>query len=338
MVTIKDVALKSGFSVTTVSKALNDYSDISSSTKQLILNLCEEMGYIPNQSARSLVTQKSYTIGIIFEAVTGVGLEHPLFSKILESFKSIVEVEGYDIMFLSKNMGKQNGSYLQHSRRKQVEAILVLCGEFDNPEMHDLYKSDIPVIVIDFGFAGVKNVTSNNRSGVRQAVKYLVDLGHTKVANIHGGLKSYIGGQRKEFFISALKKYNLEYKDEYIVEGENFSKDDGFKAMNKILLLEDQPTAVFCASDMLAIGAIQAIRQAGKSVPEDYSIIGFDGIDIGQIISPRLTTIKQDTLKIGKISASKILQMIKEKQKVNVGETFTVDTYLINGETTKVFR
>ena len=209
MVTIKDVALRSGYSITTVSKALNDYSDISSNTKKLILDLCDEMGYIPNLSARSLVTQKSYTVGIIFEAVTGVGLEHPLFSKILESFKSKIEVEGYDIMFLSKNMGKQNGSYLQHSKRKQVEAILVLCGEFDNPEMHDLYTSDIPILVIDFGFAVVLNFTSNNKSVVGQAVKYFKHLGHSSIANIHGGVTSYIGSQRKDYFVDAMNKYNL---------------------------------------------------------------------------------------------------------------------------------
>ncbi len=338
MVTIKDVALRSGFSITTVSKALNDYPDISSTTKQKILALCDEMGYIPNYSARSLVTQKSYTIGVIFEAVTGVGLEHPLFSKILESFKSKVESAGYDIMFLSKNMGKQNGAYLQHSRRKQVEAIFVLCGEFGNPEMMDLYKSDIPTLVIDYGYAGVANVTSNNKSGVFQAVKYLKDLGHTSIANIYGGASSYIGNTRKQFFIEAITKNKLELNEDYLVLGEDFSKGDGFKAMNHILSLPTQPSAVFCASDMLAVGAIQAIREAGKNVPKDYSVIGFDGIDLGQIITPRLTTIKQDTNKMGIIAAAHILQMIKDKTKVNIGETYTVDTYLIHGESTKVLR
>lgn len=338
MVTIKDVALRSGFSITTVSKALNNYSDISLSTKKMILELCDEMGYIPNLSARSLVTQKSYTIGIIFESVTGVGLEHPLFSKILESFKNVVEASGYDIMFLSKNMGNHGGSYLQHSKSKQVEAIFVLCGEFDNPEMQDLYSSDMPILVIDFGYAGVKNVTSNNKSGVRQAVKYLADLGHTKIANIHGGNQSYIGKSRRQYFVESMKKYSLDFRDEYMVVGEYFSKEDGFKAMNQIMELVDQPTAVFCASDMLAIGAIQAINQAGKNVPNDYSIIGFDGIDIGQIINPKLTTIKQNTSKMGILAANHILKMIEEKIKVNIGETFTVDTYLINGETTQLIR
>lgn len=337
MVTIKDISKRSGFSVTTVSKALNNYSDISDATKKKILDLCDEMGYVPNLSARSLITQKSYTIGIIFEEVTGVGLQHPLFSKIMESFKNTVEAQGYDIMFLSKSMGQQRGSYLEHSKRKQVEGILVLCGEYNSDEMNALYKSDLPIIVVDFDTDLVSNITSNNIQGVEEAIKFLNDLGHTKIANIYGGEYLYIGGHRKFAFERAMNKYNLEIKDEYQVSGELFSKENGYEAMKKILSLEEQPTAVFCASDMLAIGAIQAIREAGKSVPEDYSIIGFDGIDVGQLISPRLTTIRQDSRRMGKIAGNSILQMINDKNKRRITEKFTVDTYLINGETTKIY-
>jgi LacI family transcriptional regulator len=338
MVTIKDVSKRSGYSVTTVSKALNNYSDISASTKQKILALCEEMGYVPNLSARSLVTQKSYTIGIIFEEVTGVGLQHPLFSKILESFKNVVEAEGYDIMFLSNKMGHSNGSYFEHSKRKNVEGILVLCGEYSSDEMIQLYKSDIPTIVIDFEYENVSQVTSNNIKGVDQAVRYLKELGHTKIANIYGGEYLYIGALRMNAFKRAMDKYDLVDVEEYNVPGEFFSKENGYQAMLQLLELQDPPTAIFCASDMLAIGAIQAIQEAGKSVPEDFSIIGFDGIDIGQLISPRLTTIRQDSRKIGQIAATQILQMINDKTKRRNAQTITVDTYLINGETTKVKR
>lgn len=338
MVTIKDVSKRSGYSITTVSKALNDYPDISVKTKQKILKLCDEMGYIPNLSARSLVTQKSYTIGIIFEEVTGVGLQHPLFSKILESFKNVVEANGYDIMFLSNSMGKQNGSYLQHSKRKQVEGILVLCGEFNAPEMIDLFNSKLPTVVVDFEHESVCNITSNNLQGVDMAVKYFHQLGHKKVANIYGGQYLYIGQKRKDYFERAMNKYGLELKDEYMVSGEFFSKEDGFKAMNQLLKLEDKPTAIFCASDMLAIGAMQAIHEAGYSVPEDFSLIGFDGIDIGQLITPRLTTIRQDSNKMGRIAGSHILQMINDKNLREFNKTVTVDTFLITGETTKVLR
>ena len=131
--------------------------------------------------------------------------------------------------------------------------------------------------------------------------------------------------------------YGLDYTEDYIVDGGFFSKEDGYNAMRKLLKLKELPTAVFCDSDMIAIGAIQAINQAHLNVPEDISIIGFDGIDIGQIFSPRLTTIRQDSQKMGRIAASNILNMIKDKT-YNHADTITVDTYLITGETTRVLR
>jgi LacI family transcriptional regulator len=338
MVTIKDISKKSGYSVTTVSKALNGYEDISAKTKKLILNLADEMNYIPNSQARSLVMQRSFTIGIVFQEITGVGLQHPLFSKILESFKSEIEDAGYDILFLAHKTGGQLGSYLQHSLRKQVEGIFVLCADFYSDELFELYNSSIPVVMIDFEQERIANVTSNNEHGVYTAVKYLFDNGHRHIANIHGGRNTYIGGTRKRDFEDTMKDLGLEVKDEYMIEGENFSREEGFEAMQKIMRLKKQPTAVFCASDMMAVGAIQAIQAAGKKVPEDYSIIGFDGIDAGQMITPRLTTIKQDTVKMGKMAAQELLKMVNKKKRYNSGKSLVVDGYLLEGESVKNLR
>ncbi len=335
MVTIKDISKISGYSVTTVSKALNNYSDISDKTKAKILELCDELGYVPNASARSLISKKSYTIGVIFEEITGVGLQHPLFSKILEAFKSSVEKFGYDILFLSKSSCFNNGSYYQHSLRKQVEAIFILCAEFDSNVMAELYQCPIPKVIIDFERSGVCNITSNNKKGINEAIDYFVKMGHTKIANIHGGLNTYIGQMRMDYFVEAMKAHNLEVIPEYNVSGELFGKQDGINAMNELLKLEDRPTAVFCAADMLAIGAIQAIESAGMSVPKDFSIIGFDGINVGQMISPKLTTVRQKTEEIGATAARNILAMIQDKEQKNAGKTITVDTEIIVGETVR---
>ncbi len=335
MITIKDIAKKSGFSITTVSKALNDYPDISQKTKKKILDLCERMGYVPNLSARSLVLKKSYTIGVVFEEITGVGLQHPLFSKILESFKNEVEHEGYDILFLSKNLIEKKDSYLQHSKRKQVEAVLVLCAQYDSKMMNDIYKCDIPSVVIDFVSQDTLTVTSDNYSGIEKAIEYLHKGGHKKIAHITGGQHTYVGNQRIEHFNSLIKKHNLITKDEYIVEGPTFTKEEGYGAMKKILELEDKPTAIFCSSDMLAIGAIKAIEEHNLSVPEDFSVIGFDGITLGQLISPRLTTVKQNTEMMGKIAANNIIDMIKNNKKQHTGKTVSVDCDFAIGESSK---
>ena len=338
MVTIKDVSKKTGFSVSTVSKVLNNYQDISPQTRDIVLKACSDMSYVPNSSARSLKTHCSKTIGIIFEEITNLGLQHPLFAKILESFKSFVEARGYDIMFLAKSMGKDDGSYLQHSKRKQVDAILVLCEDFNSREMVELYQSSIPIVMIDFFVNTAVTVTSNNEEGIAQGVNFLHGLGHKKIAHIFGDRSTFVGGQRKEAFEKCMKKNNLEVPEAFLVSGKFFTKEDGYRAMKKILQNENQPTAVFCASDMLAIGAIQAIREADKKVPDDYSILGFDGIDIGQLITPRLSTIRQDARKMGDIAARKIIQMLETSPTTMIGETITVDTYLINGESTKVLK
>ncbi len=336
MVTIKDISKVTGFSITTVSKALNNYPDIATSTKKHIKKVCKEMGYIPNAQAQGLVSKKSYTIGIIFEEITGVGLQHPLFSKILDAFKTEVEKLGYDIMFLSKysNNGN-NGSYYQHSVRKQVDAILVLCAEFNSEQMMELYKSSLPVVMIDFHHPSNCNITSNNRTGVKESVEYLINLNHKKIANIHGSTDTYIGDLRKAYFLQTMAEHGLSVPEEYLINGELFSKEDGFNAMNQVLKLKDQPTAIVCASDMLAIGAMQAIKRHGKKVPRDYSIIGFDGIDAGLLISPLLTSVKQDTEEMGKMAAKKILAMIKVKKQTLRGKTFEIETSIFEGETTR---
>jgi LacI family transcriptional regulator len=313
---------------------LNNYPDIPEHTREIILKLMKEMRYVPNSTARSLKTARSYTIGVIFEEITQQGLQHPLFSKILESFKSDVEKKGYDILFLAKSMGQQTGSYYEHSIRKQVDAVLVLCADFNSDEMHELYASELPLVVIDYKVENAFTVTSNNDSGMRLGIEHLIELGHTKIAHIHGELDSFIGGTRKESFENHMKEHGLNVPPEYLVNGPFYSKENGYQAMQELMALDSPPTAIFCASDLLAIGAIEAIKEAGKSVPEDFSIIGYDGIDLSQMITPRLTTIKQDSQAMGTVAASRIMSMIDQTEKKE-GESISIQTELIVGQSTR---
>lgn len=334
MVTIKDISKRSGYSVSTVSKVLNNYPDIPEQTREIILNLIDEMKYVPNSTARSLKTARSYTIGVIFEEVTQQGLQHPLFSKILESFKSEVERKGYDILFLAKSMGRTNGSYYEHSIRKQVDAVLVLCADFNSDEMLELYHSELPLVVIDYQVENALTVTSNNAYGMKLGIDHLVELGHQKIAHIHGDLDTFIGGIRKEAFEAYMLEHGLEIPSQYFVNGPFYSKENGYQAMQQLLALKDRPTAIFCASDLLAIGAIEAIKDASLSVPDDFSVIGYDGIDLSQLITPRLTTIKQNSHSMGLMAAEKMLNMIDSKEKKE-GESITIHTELLVGQSTK---
>lgn len=339
MVTIKDISKASGYSITTVSKALNDYTDIGKKTKEKILQIAKDMGYVPNAQARSLVMNKSWTIGVIFDEVTGIGLQHPLFSKILERFRSEVEKQGYDILLLSKNIGnKTYNSYLEHSRRKQLDGIIILRADFTTNEIVELLKSNTFIVSIDNQNDYSVNISSNNKQGVFSAIKYLYDLGHRKIAHIRGSLSSFVGRQRLEAYKDSLLKLGLEYKEDYVVSGGHFSREGGYNAMQRLIQLEDKPTAVFCAGDMLAIGAIKATKDSNLKCPEDYSIIGYDGIELGQLIEPTLTTVVQDTDRIASMSAVELLNMIQNKEKKLSGQTINVETKLVAGDSTKVLK
>lgn len=315
MPTIYDIAKKTGFSISTVSKVLNNRSDVGEKTKKIINEAVEELGYFPSSSARTLSTKKSWTIGVVFVEDSGIGMEHPFFNAVIESFKKTAEKEGYDLLFASNNIGNETRTYLDHFIYRGVDGVVVVCSAMNTPDVDLLMESDLPSVVIDLDTRGVSVVYSDNIYGSELAVKYLHSLGHRKIAHIAGSNNVYVGMQRRQGYINTMKKYELTIADDYIVDGGFFTFEGGKTAMEKLLKLEDRPTAVYVAGDLMAIGAIAAIKEKGLSVPEDISIVGFDDIQIAKYMTPGLTTIKQDTSLIGKTAANLLISQINEKKK-----------------------
>ncbi len=315
MTTIYDIAKKTGFSITTVSKVLNNYSDVSEKTRKKILEAVDEMGYYPSSSARTLTTKKSWTIGVVFVENIGVGMEHPFFNAVIESFKKNVEKFGYDLLFASRKIGNDHKSYLDHFQFRGVDGVVVVCSTIDDPDVEKLMNADIPSVVIDLDSRGSSVIFSDNIHGSELAVGYLYSLGHRKIAHISGHQELYVGEQRLKGYVSAMEKHNLPILEKYIVDGGYFSFEGGQKAMRELLMLKETPTAVFVAGDLMALGAIDEIRNHGLNVPDDISIIGFDDIKMVQYTTPALTTIRQDTTLIGKTAASLLLEQINDKKK-----------------------
>ncbi|KGP92288.1 LacI family transcriptional regulator [Pontibacillus chungwhensis BH030062] len=314
MVTIYDIAKKTGFSVTTVSKVLNNYSDVSEKTKKAIKAAVEEMDYLPNSHARTLTTKKSWTIGVVFIESLGIGVKHPFFNAVIESFRQEVEIEGYDLLFVSRNISNQKKSYLDHFRYRGVDGVVIVCSTYDDEQVKELIEDPIPTVVIDMSSDQSSVVYSDNYEGSRLAVDHLQSLGHTRIAHIAGHESTFAGEQRKKGFYQAMKALNLEVPDEYVVNGDYFSIEGGARAMKSLLELEKRPTAVYAAGDSLAMGAINAINEQGLRVPEDLSVVGYDDIELAQYIHPALTTIRQQTDLIGQESAKLLLKQIDCKE------------------------
>jgi len=313
LTTIYDISRETGFSPTTVSKALNNYPDVSEKTKQIILKKAAEMGYIPNSHARILTTKKSWTIGILFDEKLNVGIKHPFFNAIIESFKKKVELKGYDLLFISKDIGGHPITYLDHCKIRGVDGVIIITSDPTNEQIQELINSNFPCVLIDNESDKVSSVHSDDAQGCYLAVEYLYSLGHRKIAHIYGSRDTFAGNARYNEFINALEKFKLPKIDKYLVEGGYFSFEGGYKAMKKLLELDDLPTAVFASGDLMAIGAINAIKEKGLRIPDDISVVGYDDLDVCRYITPKLTTIKQNTDLIGENAADILIDMIDKK-------------------------
>lgn len=329
MVSMKEIAKKCNVSVASVSKALNGYSDISEETRKMILKTASEMGYLPNSSARILKTRKSYNLGVMFVDEAASGLTHDYFNHVLESFKRTAEERGYDITFTSGQISGQKLSYYEHCRYRGVDGVVIACVDFYGEEVQELIRSEIPVVTIDHVFDGNIAVVSNNSQGMEDLVTYVYEQGHRRIAYIHGDNTS-VTRTRLSSFHRTLQRKGLEIPDEYVRESPYRDADMAAKVTGELLDLPHPPTCILYPDDYAAIGGINEIRERGLRIPEDISVAGYDGITIAKILEPKLTTLCQDTVAIGRIAAEKLIDLI-ENPKTTLIDRFTVDGTLFKG-------
>lgn len=311
MVTIYDVAKSSGYSITTVSKVLNNYPNVSKRATEKVTAAVKELGYIPYSSARTLATKKSNMIGVVFSEAMDVGMTHPFFSEVIEGFKKQVELYHYDLLFVSRNIASHQ-SYHDHLRHRGVDGVIVLNLHSEDEEIKLFKESNLPAVFIDTDIENANVVYSDNLLGCSLAINYLYGLGHRKIAHIAGSSTTFTGAERTKGFKKAIKKYSLDIPDEYQIDGGYFSYDGGRTAMLKLLALPNRPTAIFVSGDEMAVGAIKAAKELGVRIPEDISIIGFDDIALAKHLEPSLTTIMQDKDLIGRQAATLLLNEIND--------------------------
>lgn len=329
MVSMKDIAKQCHVSVASVSKALNGYSDIGEETRNLIITTAHEMGYLPNSSARALKTKKSYNLGVLFVDAAMNGLTHEYFNHVLESFKYRAEEKGYDITFIAGNTARQKMSFYERCRYRGVDGVLVACFKYYEEDIQDLIRSELPVVTIDHTFEGKIAVVSNNVQGMEELVSYIYSMGHKKIAYIHGD-DTPVTRNRLSGFYRTTQRYGLEIPDEYVKDSSYRDLEMAAKATGELLDLPNSPTCIMYPDDYAAVGGMNEIRERGLRIPEDISITGYDGIDLVRMMEPKLTTLCQDTRKIGRMAAEKLISLI-EHPKTTLVDKFSVDGVLFKG-------
>lgn len=328
---MKDIAEKCSVSVATVSKALNNHNDIGEETKKLIKATAEKLGYHPNSSARALKTKKSSNIGVLFVDEGMSGLTHDYFARVLDSFKKVAEVSGYDITFI--NATSQKMTYLEHSYYRGVDGVVIACVDFDDRDVIDLVNSDLPVVTIDHVFDNRIAVVSDNIMGIHELVEYANSMGHERIAYVYGD-DTAVTRNRVASYYNTLKELGIKARDNYTIASAYRNPKLAAQHTRELLKMNNRPTCIIYPDDYSAIGGLTAIEEAGLSVPEDISVMGFDGIYVSQIIRPKLTTYEQNTEEIGRIAAKSLIKLIRD-QKSTIIEKITVPGKMIEGGSVK---
>lgn len=287
------------------------------------------MGYFPNAAARALKTKRSYNLGVLFIDEMQSGLTHAYFASMLDSFKVEAEMRGYDITFISHNIGGRATTFLEHCRYRNVDGVVIACVNFEDPEVTELITSNIPTVSIDRIFHDRMSVLSDNVEGMRALVHYIYDKGHRKIAYIHGERTS-VAQNRLVSFYQTCEELNLHLPENFVLESRFHAPEITANRVQELILLKDRPTCIFLPDDYSYPAVLSVIREEGLRVPQDISIVGYDGIDVYRMLQPMLVTYRQDAQQMGKVAAEQLVGLI-EKPRTTLPRRIVIPGRVLEG-------
>lgn len=339
-ITIKDIAKMCGCGVSTVSRALNNHPDINEETRNKILSVVNEYNFVPNRNARNLKISDSKTIAILIK-----GIANPFFMKMIKVMEREIQKQKYSLV-LQHVDDKQDevDEAIELEKEKKLKGIIFLGGYFNHPK-EKLDAINVPFIIstVNMSEEYRGNYSSIAVDDVKESYKivnYLCSIGHKKVLLISADSEDEsIGKLRREGYKKALKDNNIEPDENLIIpmskDADSYSMQAGYLTMKEALERRLDFTAVYAISDVLAIGACRALLDAGKKIPEDVSVAGFDGIDNAKYYSPRITTIRQPFEEMAKASIDLLFEYIEGDKKDSKLQQGLFEGELIIGESTK---
>lgn len=311
MATIKDIASLADVSPATVSRFLNGQITVREETRRRIENAVQQLNYKPNYLARSLVLKETKTIGVVIPDIL-----NPYFPGLTRGVEDEAQRAGWSVVLCnSDNKVDKELAYLEMLRYKQVDGIILVSSGQPPEQLQGLLDQKVNLVLAGRRIDGVETdtVAIANTKGAYEATRHLIGLGHRRIAFIGGSPFLRTSRERLEGHSQALSEADIPMEEAIVTYG-SFQYQGGFSAMAQLLQRSPRPTAVFAANDLMAIGAINAVQAEGGSVPEDVAVVGFDGIPLGELIRPRLTTMSVSPYKIGKTACRLLLDRVARKR------------------------
>jgi len=310
-VTLKDIAERVGRSITTVSRALAGYNDVSETTREQVKQVALELGYEPNIIARQLQKRRTDTLALILPTF-GPRFSDPFFSEFLAGIGNMAARHGFDLLVSTRAPGKEEEeAYLKHIRSRRVDGFIVVRTRRQDPRIDLLRKHNCPFVA--FGRVEGDNdfplVDEDSQMGIGLIVNHLVEQGHTHLACISAPANLMLAHYRLKGFIESLETHNISIDRSMIIEG-NMTQKSGREVGRQLLDLPHPPTAIVACNDLMALGAMTAVQERGLVVGKDIAITGFDDVPSAEQAHPPLTTIHQPIYKIGMMVCEKLIKIL----------------------------
>lgn len=343
--TLSDVAKTAGVTPMTVSRVVNQNGYVSEETREKVLRVVKELNYRRNGLARGLKRQRTDTIGLVLGDIA-----NPYSAELARSIRDVTTQHGYNLFIcISEHSAKEDIAAFESLADHQVDGIIVATrsNRIGDEYLREMIEQGFAIGCVgrDFYDENADSVAADALQGGFQATQHLIDLGHQKIGFIGATLASGKNLKRFQGFLKALEINDLEIEERFITgnaelddEAPGYSTEKlGYEAMKRLLVLPNRPTAVFARNDFTAIGAINAIKESGLSIPKDMSIIGFDDIPMAMHTSPALTTVRQPTRHQGSLAAEYLLRRIKAEEPINRKEKVLECELIVRDSTTAPF-
>jgi LacI family transcriptional regulator len=308
--TIKDVAQRAGVSPSTVSHVMNNTRYVEPQTRERVLRAMADLNYQPNRLARSLRNQKTNTLGVLLP-----NSANPFFAQVLLGIEDASFARNYSVILGNANDDPERElSHLEVLASKQIDGVLLISTGAYAQALELLARHNMPTVMVDRspGERPIDSIMVDNAGGGRVATEYLITLGHQRIGCITGPLLLTPSADRVVGYRSALRKAGIAPDEALIVPGD-FSHEGGYRAAERLLRLGPPVTAIFACNDLMAVGAIRAVHEAGLRVPHDVSVVGFDDIPLSSFIVPPLTTVAQPAEELGRIAVDLLVQRLRDR-------------------------
>lgn len=336
MANIKDVAKAAGVSTSTVSRTINNSPSIPQETKDRILSIMKSLNYTPNQNAKSLTTNKSYTITLLVDVDDAESYQNPFFYEIMHGIEKQVYSKEYSFIVANlKTVMKKQSVMEWLIKSKRTEGVILPSSMIDAKTVESLKQDNIPFVLIGEPIhlkEAITWVDIDNRRGAEIATLSLIEKGYQRIAFLGLDQSKLFSQRRYDGYLSALRAMNIDTDEDLIVKCHN-TKEQGYVHTKALLSLNNRPDAIICADGELSYGVIKALKESNINIPEDFGIISYDDPKIAELSYPMISTVNVDVYEMGVQCAKLLFDQIENHQSINQG--VLISTSLYERETTK---